>query len=233
MATVNTAYNQATQGIKAQVPALQQLYGNLIQGLQAQNNAQVQNVVDSAQQRGVARQGLEGDTQAMLANALAQGQGQLALGQAQGVGGLRGQIGQTNVARQQARVQQADINSTRRLAAQENQLALQQMQQQYNVREAQYQKAQAEAAARAASRAAETQSLADLSESDIKRALRLQLNSVAMANGKVGPRDLAGALKTYRQAGLSDEKFWKEFQGFWDDKNPSYDAGMRYYLEKK
>lgn len=228
----NQAFNPAIQQAQAQVPAINNLYSTLLQGLQNQGQSQLQNVLTSADQRGVMRASQPASTQQALDSSLMQAGAQLGAQQAQNVAGVRGIAGQGQAQRALAAQQMVEGLTAADLAKRENQLKLTEINRADEINTIRSQVAEAKAAARASARADE-KGIADLSESDIKRALRLQLNERAMVNGKVGPKELAGALKIYRQAGLSDEKFWKEFQGYWDDKNPSYNLGMEYWLGKK
>lgn len=96
---VQPAYLQAEQALQTQTPAIQNLYASLLQGLQAQAGTQTQNVVASAQRRGVGRAGLGGDVQAQLGQELALQSGQLGYQQAQDLTGVQQAIGKLKTER--------------------------------------------------------------------------------------------------------------------------------------
>lgn len=228
---VAPTFNAAQSGIQAQIPALQNLYTSLMQGLQAQAGQQVQNVNQSAMQRGVYQQTTPMSTQDMLNQALMQSGAQMNVQRAQDVAGLQGQVGVSNMNRAQATVDQKGATEQVGLAKQQNQLALQQLQQDYNVKQAQYQKAQAEAAARKASSEAEFD-ITNVSKEQLERQLRLGLSKVQGKDKYVSPENLARAYNTWQSAGLDTESFWRAFQGKWNPKQTTYNDEFQYFVRK-
>lgn len=255
--TANTqlapVYNQADQTIGAQLPAIQSLYAALLQGLQGQAGNQAQAVVDSAAQRGVDRPMLAGDVQAGLADVLAMQSAQLGAQQAQTVAGVQGERGRARVYRAQNAGQLAGTINSERLGAKgnkqqlsnlkrnanleltkaENQAQLQMLkaQQDYSVKEAAYQQAQAEAAAKAAQAAAARDDPANWSEDKLTRKLRLDMNALkGKKDGHVAPETLAAAYIDWDRSGLEPWKFWKNFQGNWNPKQKTYKKEFDYFL---
>lgn len=94
-------YDQQSQAISAQIPAIQQLYETLMGGLQSSYNTQltsgVQQINEDASARGVLRSTLPNDSRAMLTTqlgqALMEGRGQLAAKQAGEVAGVNEKLG--------------------------------------------------------------------------------------------------------------------------------------------
>lgn len=94
-------YDQQIRQLEKQVPAIQNLYASLTEGLQTQNQQQIaagtQNIVEDASARGVLRSTLPVDArQALIGQlgvALNQGLGQLGLQRVQDIGAVRSQIG--------------------------------------------------------------------------------------------------------------------------------------------
>lgn len=93
-------YEQQIAGIQSQIPAIQQLYQTLTQGLQQQNQMQLetgtQNIVEDASRRGVLRSTLPVDARTSLVGqlgaALNEGLGRLGLQQTQDIGSLNERI---------------------------------------------------------------------------------------------------------------------------------------------
>ena len=100
-------FDQQIQAAQSQIPAIQQLYQTLTQGLQQQNQMQLdsgtQNIVEDASARGVLRSTLPVDARqsltAQLGAALNQSLGQLGLQQTQQIGGIQDKIGSLGVSR--------------------------------------------------------------------------------------------------------------------------------------
>lgn len=216
---VGQAYDPAVANIQAQIPAIQQLYGSLLQGLQTQNQNQLSNVVNSAAQRGVSSAGLTQGAQMGLADALATQGAQLGVQQAQTNADLRGEVGRANVGRAKAVIQQAGSLSDQDLSNRKNQQAMsdldrsyalkqEQNQQDYNIKQIQYQRAQAAAAADASKAA---------SSMDLKEFLSKQdatLNKLVGGDGKVSPDTWGKALDLWRQKGLPDSEFVNRYKGY-------------------
>ena len=131
---ISPVYDASIQAQQAQIPAIQQLYSTLTQGLQQQNEAQlqsgVQGIVEDASARGVLRSTLPVDARqaltAQLGTALNEGMGRLGVQQAQDIGGVRGNIANLGIERVKGIQDLAGALQQRRL--QERQFALQRLQ---------------------------------------------------------------------------------------------------------
>lgn len=234
-APANTAFNPSINAINAQAPAIQQLYSTLVQSLNNSVAQGAQQMAPGIQQRGASSPAMIQQLNGMLQQASSLQGSQLNANRAQALAQNQQQAGVATADRAMATGDFAKTNLEERMAAQENAYKSQQIErtaqaeQLQNQRSFDIQKARKSYRDAQAARESASKSLKDLSESDLKRAVRLNLNAVSV-NGHAGPADLAGALKIYRAAGLSDEKFWSEFQGFWDPDNGSYDSGFRYHM---
>lgn len=100
-------YQQQEQAISSQVPAIQNLYNTLIQGLQGQYDTQlqsgVQGIVEDASARGVLRSTLPVDARqaltTQLSQALLQGRGQLESQRAGDIAGINEKLGGLRIQR--------------------------------------------------------------------------------------------------------------------------------------
>lgn len=214
---LDPTFNTAVTGIQGQMPAIQQLYATLVQGLQQQNVAQTQNVVQSAEQRGVGRVGLEQDVIGALASSLMGGQAQLGLQTAQDTAVLGQQVGKTNVARAQGIQGLSDTLTSQDLAKKENALKLTQLsqnaslemkknQQDFNLRKITFEKQQAEAAARAAA------SSARASAPTASQALdAIGILWKPGGDGYVNPEQWNRYRKAYIDAGYSSSSFKEQY----------------------
>lgn len=90
---LNPAYNQQVAGIQSQIPAVQKLYSALFQGLQGQQQAGNQQILEDASGRGLLRSTIPVEGQAGLAGQIIQKQGEYGAQQAKEMGGLYSQIG--------------------------------------------------------------------------------------------------------------------------------------------
>lgn len=215
---LGAVYNPIVQGIQQQIPAIQQLYGSLLQGLQDQAALQTQNVVSSAQQRGVMRGALQADTSAALADTLGQQTTQLNLQQAGDIAGLQGTVGQANLSRVNAAQTLADTLLNQDLEARKNKLAMQDLtrkykldslnaQRDFSVKEAAYAKAQAERASSGTS----------LTSSQALEAIRSLWKPGA--DGYVNPEQWNRYRKAFIDAGYSAASFNAAFK---DLVNPAH-----------
>jgi len=215
-AQVNPIYDPAVANIQAQIPAVQQLYGALLQGLQAQNQNQAGIIAQSAAQRGVGSQGINAGAQQAFAGTLAQQGAQLGVQNAQNVGGLSQEVGRANVGRGQATIAMGNSLQDQSLEAQKNQqnltnlerdyaLKQQQNQQNYNVQEASYRTAQARANAAAAKAANDAASKLELGQ--FTSTLEASLNKMTGGDGKVSPDTWNKALTLWTSKGLPASEF--------------------------
>lgn len=87
------AYGQQIAALQSQIPAIQQLYSVLNQGLQGQQQVGNQNILEDASARGLLRSTIPVEKQAGLGQQILQQQGQYAAQQAKEIGGVQSQIG--------------------------------------------------------------------------------------------------------------------------------------------
>lgn len=98
-AALSPAYTQSATAVKKQIPAIQQLYNTLFQGLEAQGKAETQNILESASSRGVLRSSLPIDLQTTLGQALIAERGKLGAQQAGDIAQVRSTLGQLSIDR--------------------------------------------------------------------------------------------------------------------------------------
>lgn len=101
------AYKQQTSALKAQIPAIQQLYQSLFQGLQGQAKKETQNIYEGASDRGVLNSTIPVDAEAGLQEALLQQRGQYSAQQAKDIAGVNERLGGIAVQRSNAIAQLA------------------------------------------------------------------------------------------------------------------------------
>lgn len=95
-------FDQQIKNIAGQLPAIEQLYKSLYQGLDTQAATETQNIYEGAQQRGVLRSSLTTDLQTGLGQALIAQKGQLGAQQAKETSAIQNQIGELNIQKAQA-----------------------------------------------------------------------------------------------------------------------------------
>lgn len=96
---VAPVYAQQTQALKAQIPAINQLYSSLIQGLEGTRQTENMNILEGASGRGILRSTIPVDQQVGLEQSLLQQRGQYGAQQAQDIAGIQNQLGQVGVQR--------------------------------------------------------------------------------------------------------------------------------------
>lgn len=101
------AYTQQTKALKAQIPAIQQLYQSLFQGLQAQGARETQNIYEGASDRGVLSSTIPVDAETTLQDTLLQQRGQYSAQQAKDIAGVNERLGGIAVQRSNAIAQLA------------------------------------------------------------------------------------------------------------------------------
>lgn len=203
---VNSVFNPAVGQINAQVPAIQNLYQTLVAGLQNQGQSQLQNVLTSADQRGVMRGTTAANTQGALDQTLMQALAPMNVQRAKDKAGILGQVGKANVGRAQAVASTADTIQTGNINKATNQLAMEDMQNDAKIRKINYDQAQAEAAARAAQSAAR--------EAALTVDQRLDMQEGGWSPGKdgyVSPRAWNSAIQDWIDAGGTAASFTKRF----------------------
>lgn len=87
------AFGQQISALQSQVPAIQQLYSILNQGLQGQQQVGNQNILEGASAKGILKSTIPVDQQTGLGQQILQQKGTLAAQQAKEVGGIYSQIG--------------------------------------------------------------------------------------------------------------------------------------------
>lgn len=220
---LSPVFAQANQAIQAQTPAIQNLYQSLIQGLQAQQAGQVQNVVQSAEARGVGRAGLAGDVQAQLGQELALQSGVLGLQEAQDLSGAGQAAGKLSTERgtrvvdlatslQDAALGEKEAKIKRQQIERQFKLDARQAERDFKVRETAYAKQQAEEAARTRAAAKEA------SQEDVLGALYSGINDpknkILGKDGKMSPNTWNTMLDAWRREGGSVGTFVSSFKDF-------------------
>lgn len=99
---LNPAYNAQIKAYQSQLPAIQNKYNALSQGLMSQAQTQTMGAFEDANARGVLNSTIPVDLQTGIQQALLQGQGKLAGEQAGEVGQIRQQIAGVGVQRASA-----------------------------------------------------------------------------------------------------------------------------------
>ena len=89
---LNPAYNQQIAAVQSQIPAIQQLYQALIQGLRGQQAQGNQTILEDANSRGMLRSTQPVVAQQQLGSQILQKQGEYGLQQQKELGGLYGQV---------------------------------------------------------------------------------------------------------------------------------------------
>ena len=99
---LSPGYTQQVSALQGQIPAIQQLYETLMQGLTAQQQMGNQNILEGAAGRGVLRSTIPVDAQTMLGQQILQQQGQYSLEQQRATNDILSQIAGVNVNRANA-----------------------------------------------------------------------------------------------------------------------------------
>lgn len=217
-------YDQQIKAAQAQIPALQQLYQTLTQGLQQQNQQQLvagtQNIIEDASARGVLRSTLPVDARqaltAQLGSALNQSLGQIGLEQTRGIADINQQVGGLRINRANAVADLARALQTRDL--EERQFRLQQLQ-----ANREYQLQQQRLALERSSRGGSAPHLTNAQRTQqAVGALAGELKGVAGPDGYVSPQDYAAARREWVGAGFSTKSFEDYFAGFKNPQNNNY-----------
>lgn len=212
-AQVAPIYQQQEQALKSQIPAIQQLYQTLFQGLEGQRATETQNILESAGARGVLRSSMPVDLQTQLGTALLAERSKLGAQQAQEIAGVNMKIGELGTQRLNAINQLADTLYNRDL----NERKLQQEQEQ-----ARQQMALARASSRGGGggggRAPSKQEV----YSQAAGALRAQLvaDKLIGRDGYVSPQTYSQMRREWGAAGLVD--FDRYFGGYKNPNNKNY-----------
>jgi hypothetical protein len=212
-------YNPAIQAIQSQQPAIQQLYQTLMQGLQAQQTNQTQNVLASADQRGVGRAGLAGDVGMQLGAARNLAGAQVGVENAASMAQNRGLVGQAMAGRGQAA---GDFNTSltnQSIENQSNQLAMTDMERKaqldmtQNQRNFEIQKVQAaQAASKAYASAANA--AADMDLEEFVSLTEAGMKKKMGGDGFVSPETFKQAIALWSSKGLPVSEFINKYSGF-------------------
>lgn len=196
----------------AQIPAIQQLYSTLMQGLESSGKAQNQQILESAGSRGLTRSSIPVDLQTGLAQSLTQERGKLGAQQAGDIANIQGKMGDLNIQRAQAIQSLADSLQGRDLKERDFQ-----MQQQANERD--FQMKQAAAA----------QSRKDSSSSSLAQYQQMMAQALATrtgGDGYVSPSSYAQSKQMWTSGGYGNpQQFDAMFAGFRNPKNKNYKIG--------
>lgn len=208
----NQAYNPAIQQAQAQVPAINNLYSTLLQGLQNQSGSQLQNVLTSADQRGVMRASQPASTQEALNSSLMQAGAQLGAQQAQGIAGVRSIAGQGEAQRAVSAQQLVQGLTAADIAAQENKYKLQEITRSDEINTIKNQVQEAKANARAAAAAAEAAKGQEL-ESFLSNH-EASFIKLMGGDGKVSPETFGQAFQVWKSKGLPESAFLEKYKGY-------------------
>jgi len=213
-AQVAPIYQQQEQALQSQIPAIQQLYQTLFQGLEGQRATETQNILESAGARGVLRSSMPVDLQTQLGTALLGERSKLGAQQAQEIAGVNMKIGDLGIQRTGAINQLADTLYNRDLTERKFQMEQEQARQQA---------ALAQASARSGGgggggRAASKQEV----YSQAAGTLRSQLvaDKLIGRDGYVSPQTYSQMRREWGAAGLVD--FDRYFGGYKNPKNLNY-----------
>lgn len=119
---LNPVYQQQAQAVRAQIPAIQQLYQSLFQGLEGTRQTETQNIFEGASGRGLLNSTIPVDQQTQLGQQLLQQRGQLGAQQAQDIAGVQSSLQDINVQRASAISELANALAGRRLERRKLQL---------------------------------------------------------------------------------------------------------------
>jgi hypothetical protein len=145
---LNPYFQQQESAVKQQLPAIQQLYDTLLQGLEGQRQTETQNILESASQRGVLRSTLPVDLQTQLGAVLLGERGKLESQRAGDVAGVNKSLADIGLTRAQSISSLADALQSRDLQERDFTLKQQQAERDFQLSQ---QRLQAETAASRAS----------------------------------------------------------------------------------
>lgn len=217
-AQLNPVYQQSEQAIQGQLPAIQNLYSTLMQGLQGQFDTSLQSgtksIVEDASARGVLRSTLPVDARqaltTQLSQALLQGRGELAAKQAGEEAGVRERLGSLQVQKAGGIADLARALETQDLERQkfEHQKAIDNQQ-------------LAIARAQASAKSSKSPTAAQNTQAGVS-ALARELAGMAGRDGYVSPQTYAEGRREWVSAGFSSKSYDDYFSGFKNPKNQNY-----------
>lgn len=219
-AQLNPVYQQAETAIGSQVPAIQNLYNTLIQGLQGQYDTSIasgtKSIVEDASARGVLRSTLPVDARqaltTQLSQALLQGRAELGSKQASEIAGVNEKLSSLQIQRAGGIADLARSLETQDLDRQkfEHQKAIDNQQ-------------IAIARAQASTRSSTTKNptAAQNTQAGVS-ALARELAGMAGKDGYVSPQTYAEGKREWVMAGFSSKSYEDYFSGFKNPKNQNY-----------
>lgn len=193
-------YDQQASAISAQIPAIQQLYTTLLQGLEGQGKAQGQQLLESASSRGLTRSSIPFDMQTALGQSLLQERGKLGAQQAQDIAGIQTKLGDLNIQKAQGIQGLADTLYSRDLKERQFQMEQQQAERNYQLK---IQEINASKAAQAATQKGAPAGLVNT--------VYGLLNSKKGGDGFVSPNVFRAGQQQWIQAGGSPASFVETF----------------------
>jgi hypothetical protein len=220
-AQVAPLYQQQEQALQSQIPAIQQLYQTLYQGLEGQRASETQNILESASSRGVLRSTMPVDLQTQLGTALLAERSKLGSQQAQEIAGVNMKIGDLGLQKTSAINQIADTLYNRDLTERKFQ-----MEQQMAAQQA----AAAAASARSgggggggrATTAAEQKAM-------VSQGIAGQFQKLVGRDGFVGNNTWAAGLADWVASGGTPRQFWQQFGQY---VNPKYKPNYSGYNQR-
>lgn len=218
-AQLNPGYDQQQTAIQSQIPAIQNLYSSLNQGLDSSARTESQNILEGASARGVLRSSLPTDLQTSLAQTTLQEKGKLAVQQAQDISGVNEKLGTLNINRVQSINDLAHALQAGDLSEREFQFKVEEANRNFELEKQKLAVAASSGSTKEPSQFATTMGAAN--------ALAAELRGVAGKDGYVSPQDYAAAAREWGSAGFGD--FDKYFTGFKNPQNKAY----QYYLTQK
>lgn len=217
-AQINPVYAQQEQAIQSQIPAIQQLYQTLTQGLESSSKMQleggVRDITEDASRRGVLRSTLPVDARTALTGqigaALQEGLGRLRAQQAGDIAGVNERLGNLRIQKTSAITSLADALQAADLREREFQMA--------------QQRAREEAAASRGGGGGSGGSVPQWQYTQqAAGTLAGELRKVAGKDGFVSPQSYGAARKEWMSAGYSSKSFDEYFGGFKNPKNTRYE----------
>lgn len=218
-AQIDPIYQGSEAAIQAQIPAVQQLYQTLFQGLEGQRATETQNIVESASQRGVLRSSLPVDLQTTLGQALLAERGKLSAQQAQDISGVNERLGNLRIQKAGAIQSLADSLYQRDLKERELQL-------QRDLAEREFQmKMQAAASGGGGGGGGGGGSSLKQQQAAGKAYIAQNLAKNAGRDGYVSRQTFATALNDWNALGGSTRTFWQTYGRYANPKTKAQYAG--------
>lgn len=205
-------YDQQVQTLQSQVPAIQQLYQSLMQGLEAQGKTQTQGILESSAARGLTRSSIPTDLQTTLAQTLMGEKSKLGAQQAQDIAGINMKVGDLGIQRAQAIQGLADSLYGRDMKEREFQMQQQAAERDFQMKQA-----------------AAAQSRKDSSGANLAQYQQMMAQALATrtgGDGYVSPNSYAQSKQMWVSGGYGNaQQFDAMFAGFRNPQNKNYKLG--------